>query len=134
MTKQTPIDYSILPPHMQYSTEAYVERGYPPGDFLCAILRNDLLDAAGRADMQNLPKLHIWATWLYNNAPSACHGSKHKIEEWIASGGLEGREKAAAVRPYKIITCEHDLDTETDRCKKCGEDFTIHMLQKGAVL
>lgn len=39
------IDYSILPEHMRDAMRRYIENGEPVGDFLNAILRNDLMDA-----------------------------------------------------------------------------------------
>lgn len=77
------VDYSALPAHMRDGAEDYVERGYEPGDFLCAVLSNDLAGAFGHADTINRGFLDAWVTWLYNEAPSRCWGSEKKVAAWI---------------------------------------------------
>jgi hypothetical protein len=78
------VDYSILPEHMRDVARGYVERGYPPGGFLRAVLANDLVGAFGRADGPNAHCMGDWATWLFNEAPSACWGSSEKVTAWLA--------------------------------------------------
>ena len=81
------IDYSTLPEHMQDGVRDYIERGYKPGSFLLAVLRNDLVGAFGLADSINRGALQAWARWLYNDAPSLCWGSEAKIVAWIIARG-----------------------------------------------
>jgi hypothetical protein len=76
--------------------DRYVRYGLPPGGFLSAVLRNDFLGAAGRADDTNSRKLHAWASIIYNVVPHDCHGTAERVQEWIEKGGLEGREKSNA--------------------------------------
>lgn len=87
------IDYSKLPEHMQDGTELYVEDGIEPGDFLLAVLRNDLVGAFGRADPINAASMHDWADWLFNDAPMGCWGSAAKVSAWVDKGGLKGGAK-----------------------------------------
>lgn len=47
---------------------AYRGRG-TEGDFLRAVLDNDLFEAFARADHKNEPALHNIVMWLYNEAP-----------------------------------------------------------------
>lgn len=76
------------------SLERYVVFGLPPGGFLSAVLRNDFMEAAGRADDSNQRKLHQWAKIVYNDIPRQCHGSAEAVSKWIEKGGLEGKGDA----------------------------------------
>lgn len=87
------INYDSIPPHMKGGIKRYIEEGTPPGDFLEAVLSNDLKEAFSRADDINIANMFEWVSFLYNYAPIYCHGSKEKVAEWIASGGLRGLEK-----------------------------------------
>lgn len=81
-------DYSMLPQHMQDGARLYVEQGIAPGHFMTAVLANDFLRAAGRADEENLRSLPLWARWIYNEIPIAAHGSYEAVEKWCEHGGL----------------------------------------------
>ncbi len=78
------VDYSMLPDHMQQVARDYVENFVMPGDFLQAVLRNDLVAAFGRADWTNIQAMQQWASWLYNECPSTAWGSMDKVEKWCA--------------------------------------------------
>ena len=54
-----------------------------------SIFANDFVDAATRADESNQQALFGYCYLLYN-APSGCWGSKKRVEQWIAVGGLRG--------------------------------------------
>ena len=75
--------YDSLPHHMRQAARDYVEKGFEPGGFLTAVLENDLTGAALRADDVNARALMAWASWLYNEAPSPCWGSKAKVKAWV---------------------------------------------------
>ncbi|HOU23534.1 MAG TPA: hypothetical protein PLN42_04705 [Anaerolineae bacterium] len=62
---------------------AYAERHEPIGDFLRAVLENDLQMAVGRADTSNLYNLPAYVTYLYNELPAACWGSPAKVKAWL---------------------------------------------------
>jgi len=89
-TKARSIDYSRLPQHMRGGMQRYIEQGIPPGGFLAAILANDLVLAAMRADAINQHQLFDYAHFLYNQAPRDCWGCQEAIDEWIEQGGLKG--------------------------------------------
>ncbi len=76
------VDYSMLPDHMQVVAREYVENFLMPGDFLQAVLRNDLVAAFSRADATNAAAMQTWASWLYNECPSAAWGTMAKVEAW----------------------------------------------------
>lgn len=77
------IDYSKLPEHMQEATRAYIEDRRPPGGFLQAVLANDFVMAASRADDINQRCLFDWASFLYNEAPVECWGSPEAVYDWV---------------------------------------------------
>ncbi|MCP4599259.1 MAG: hypothetical protein GY847_01760 [Proteobacteria bacterium] len=79
--------YSI-PARMMGPLRRYIEERIKPGDFLQAILSNDLKESCGRADEENLANLPAYCAFLYNEAPAFCYGSREKMEAWV-----EGREQ-----------------------------------------
>ena len=81
------INYSLLPEHMQEGMKLYIENGIPPGDFLLAVLENNLMEAFGRADSINRYALFDFCQFLYNKAPPQCYGSPDKVAEWLNKKG-----------------------------------------------
>lgn len=67
----------------------YVLHGTPPGDFLTALLENDLLCALSLADSNNREHFLDLAQLLYN-LPAACFGSEARVKSWIDRRGLKG--------------------------------------------
>ncbi len=61
-------EYEIIPSTTQASITRYVEQGIKPGGFLTAVLSNDLRNATGRADEQNLAALPAIVRWFANHA------------------------------------------------------------------
>ena len=54
----------------------------PGGDFLTAVLHNDLMEAFGRADMHNRLAMFDITRLLYNDVPSPCYGSREACDAW----------------------------------------------------
>ncbi len=81
-----------LPAHMRDGVTRYVLRGIPGGSFMTALFENRLVQAFDRADDENTAAMQEWASWLYNDAPRGCWGSPMAVSEWIAAGGLMGRD------------------------------------------
>ncbi len=79
----------MTPLHMMESLERYVEHGILPGNFLQAVLCNDLTMAVGRADSVNIHLIPEYVKYLYNEAPSACWGSPEKVRAWVTMKGYE---------------------------------------------
>lgn len=73
----------LIPGYMQGGLRRYILEGIQLGSFLTAVLENDLMEAAGRADSVNLTALADYATYLYNYAPQSCHGSPEKVAAWV---------------------------------------------------
>ncbi len=76
------------------SLKLYVDEGFHPGGFLEAVLSNDLFKAVQMADSENCVALVELVKYIYQNTPIAAQGSKEKVYQWIAEGGLRGRQKA----------------------------------------
>lgn len=81
--------YNLIPPHMMAALVRYIETHEPVGDFLYAVLTNNLRDACHQADDTNLWLLPIYMSYLYNEAPSPCWGSKEKVDKWLAAWGAK---------------------------------------------
>jgi hypothetical protein len=78
----------LLPDHMHEAITWWIEKGEPRpefmGDFMHALLMNDLMEAFARADHINIAAMHAWAMFLHNYAPLECFGSLEKMEAWWA--------------------------------------------------
>lgn len=79
-----------IPAHMREALSEYIARGRPVGDFLRAVLSNDLRGAMARADSINAEHLRDYVHFLFNTAPAGCWGSPAKVDAWIKLRGLEG--------------------------------------------
>jgi hypothetical protein len=74
----------IIPDYMLPGIARYIEKGIPPGQFLQAVICNDLLVAVQHADDINVRNLVAYAGYFYNKAPAGCWGSPAKYAEWVA--------------------------------------------------
>jgi hypothetical protein len=74
----------VIPERMGPALDRWVQRGQLPGEFLQAVLRNDLQDAVSRADPENTRALPAYIGYLYNEAPAGCWGSPEKVAAWAA--------------------------------------------------
>lgn len=81
--EQNVIDYSNIPSLVALRLIEYVEHGQRTGDFLRAVINNDLKDAVGRADSESKQALADIVGWLHNFAPSGCWGRPGAYEGWI---------------------------------------------------
>lgn len=77
--------YADIPPHMQAALRRYVIEGIKPGDFLTAVICNNLQNAVNRADDDNLALLKTYVQWFYNEAPAACWGSPTNMDLWMTA-------------------------------------------------
>lgn len=83
-------NYNRIRPDVLESLEAYVETGRPTGGFLAAVLENNLSEAFGRADEDNIAAMFHIVSYVYNEMPSASWGSMEKHLEWRRHRGREG--------------------------------------------
>lgn len=65
--------------------DSWAACGLLPGDFLTAVLQNDLMEALGRADSYNRATIFQICSYIYNELPSTCHGSPEKVEAYARS-------------------------------------------------
>ena len=72
-----------IPSHMHGAMVRYLVDHIAPGDFLQAVLENDLKEACNRADDINILRLPEYVRFLYNFAPRACWGSPRAFREWL---------------------------------------------------
>jgi len=75
-----------IPKRMMGGIHRYIEHHIPPGNFLSAVISNDLKEACGRADDENMVNLPAYVAYFYNEAPSHCWGSKENMDAWIKAG------------------------------------------------
>jgi hypothetical protein len=73
-----------VPEHLHNAIRAYIDNHRVPGDFLQAVICNNLMNAASRADSQSLPNLLAIVSYFYNEAPGNCWGSKEQMEWWAS--------------------------------------------------
>ena len=74
-----------IPEHMIGGVLRYFNDHVEPGDFLCAMLANNFMEACVRADDKNLAALPAWAALLYNEAPTDSYGSPEKVKAWLSN-------------------------------------------------
>lgn len=72
-----------IPAYMVGGLVLYIVHKKKPGDFLCAVLRNDLRAAFERADAMNFLIVGRYVKFLYNSAPANCWGSEENFKRWI---------------------------------------------------
>ena len=89
-----------VPTHTQASLNRYVLNGVPTGDFLRAVLSNDLFEAFGRADSENTANMEIVA-FIYEYVPRLCYGNEAKVEEWLRLHREEPEKTRRAVTIYQ---------------------------------
>jgi hypothetical protein len=81
-----------VPEHLREGLRRYILYGTPPGHFLMAVLEHELFESFNRADDASRAGLYDLVCYLYNEAPSGCHGDKGAVGYWIAQHGLVGRD------------------------------------------
>lgn len=84
-----------IPEHTRRRIYHYIVQGRPTGDFLSAVISNDLFRAFGKADIENRHAMFDIVAYFYSHAPAECWGSPKAMTDWIALGGLSGRQAKA---------------------------------------
>ena len=72
-----------IPEYMRDGLEMYVTEHIEPGGFMTAVLENNLKEAVGRADCENIRVIPAYVNYLYNYAPADCWGSCEKVDAWL---------------------------------------------------
>lgn len=73
-----------IPDYMRGGIIRYYENGIPPGDFLTAVIDNDLSEACGRADETNQRCLFAYMSWFYNYAQHGTWGYEGATHNYCA--------------------------------------------------
>jgi len=73
---------SRVPEHDIDGLVEWIVEARPTGDFLRAVLENDLKEAFGRADLENTEAMAEIMRFLYNHAPANCWGSVENVKNW----------------------------------------------------
>lgn len=89
MNHDDPFSRENLPPDIKEAIDRYVTHRVLPGGFLTAVLENNLKEAVGRADDDNLLALPAIVGCVYNDIPAICQGSPEKVRTWLTR--QEGR-------------------------------------------
>lgn len=79
-----------FPEHIWDGFKRYMLHGIRPGDFLTALLSNDLLEVFNRGDDEALAGLRVTVQFMYNNCPLGSFGDKECFQYWLDVGGLNG--------------------------------------------
>jgi len=92
--------HELLPTHMVEGVIAYFEQGIPPGDFLKAVLANDLVGAFAHADSINKLRIGDFIQWLYWHPPGRPFGwgSYEAVDKWVAEAAEERRNADASTQ------------------------------------
>jgi AcrR family transcriptional regulator len=78
------LDAREVPHHLWDGLLAYVTERRQPGQFLVAVLSNDLREAVNRADAESLVGLRAIVQWLCNHVTAHCFGSPEAVAAWLA--------------------------------------------------
>ena len=70
-----------IPYYTMESIDKYVNCGVC-GDFVRAVMENNLMEALGRADSENRAAIFEICLYVHNRIPDMCHGSAEKVKAW----------------------------------------------------
>ena len=76
-------EYDRIPQSTRDSLDRYAQQRIPVGDFLTAVLSNNLFGACAYADQHNIVALGQIVKYIYNHLPSGCHGSADNVAKWL---------------------------------------------------
>ena len=119
--KQDALLFQSVPSQMHASFHRWVCWGLPPGDFLQAVISNDLFGAAALADDHNRHALWIWVRLFHNACPASCFGSQARMIEWNKKGGMLGACIECGRPLYVPGQAESDQGRVCNCCKECSE-------------
>ena len=72
-----------IPERMMGGILRYVNHHIMPGDFLCAIIKNDLTDTIARADEENMENIPAFVNYFYNKARKSIGKLSGKLRKYI---------------------------------------------------
>lgn len=71
-----------IPDRMMPAIRRYIDEGVIPRGFLQAVICNDLQEAWGYADDENLENLPAYVAFFCDETPLICWGSRKKMLAW----------------------------------------------------
>ena len=80
-------DYSLIRQNIVEGINRHALLHEPKGDFLTAVLSNNLREAFARADADNQKTMHQIVSYCHNQIPGVCWGSPEKVKAWIEMPG-----------------------------------------------
>ena len=92
-----PPQSSCISPTTLQGFEHWALVGVPAGEFVMAVLCNDLFTAVSRADDNNQAHLAEVCMYIYNRLPRNCYGSPEAVAEWAKRGGLMCYDRKTAI-------------------------------------
>ncbi|KKN81346.1 hypothetical protein LCGC14_0319590 [marine sediment metagenome] len=106
-----PMSVTNIRPDIREALDNYAKKRWPTGQFLSAVLSNDLKGATGHADADNIRVLPAIVSYIYNDLPAPCWGSKEEVVAWLAA---------------RCKTCngtgttpDHDENDPLSKCTEC---------------
>tara|TARA_R110002126_G_scaffold55740_1_gene149461 strand:+ start:387 stop:644 length:258 start_codon:yes stop_codon:yes gene_type:complete len=82
-------NYKEIPEFAMETMNNYIENGWHPGQFFEAVFSNNLFKAFAFSDEESQENLFLYVKYIYNKAPTGCHGSVKKFNAWIKDGGKQ---------------------------------------------
>ena len=77
------VDWDKCPISVRRSLQRYYEDHVSVGDFLTAVLSNDLMKALTRADHVNRHCLFEICRFIHNALPMGSYGTPEKVKAWV---------------------------------------------------
>lgn len=75
-------------PDIKESLDRYEKDHCPTGSFLRSVLENNLTEAFGKADDDNLRDMFEIVGYCYNHVRYTCWGSPEKVRAWLGEKPL----------------------------------------------
>lgn len=69
--------------HMRLALERYLNGGVTPGNFLTAVLENNLMNAVRVADQYNRAHLATIVGYLMEHMPVSSWGNRQLVDSWM---------------------------------------------------
>lgn len=122
-----------LPDETIAALELYRTKGLPPGEFLQAILSNDLKRAVSEGLSDERETIAQVVAWAHGNLPTQAWGSEGAVEEWIDRYKRTSRRARlnALVAKLRELAAGPGRDYESDHAR--ADDLLIEYIGDGDV-
>jgi hypothetical protein len=107
-----------VPVSTLYNIREYVLSGVSQGDFMRAVLTNNLRESIAHADLDNRRHLANIVVYLTNYAPATCWGDEDTYRTWVKNRGAIGSPDRPAGNPLG----EH---VPTEQALRSGETAEV---------